>query len=467
MRFSDMLSMSLSNLFKRKFRTIMTIMGVVIGTASIVVMMSLGIGLQMQMLESAQKWGSLTEITVTAGGNNNNANQDVDTLLSDATVEKLKKIEHVLDADRVLETSVVLKQGPYEAEERLRGITQNAFSNLRTETSYGRYPNKKDHVELYYGNSVLTGFTNPKSPNNSYWSTGVVPDVDLTQAVFVIYDVDSYRASKNESSNKGVNEQSQDDSGGDKSNKKAAKKYLTETAGIMAGDVEDYSKNSWSIYTDVDALIAQLRSVYGRKKAIPGQPTRKNGKPYPDFYYSEITVSVDDIENMNAVTEEIKSLGYTAQSDTEWIESELEQSRRIQAMLGGIGAISLLVAAIGIANTMMMSIYERTKEIGVYKVLGCALKNIRSLFLFEAAFIGMIGGIFGVILSYFLSFLANRFLTDMFSGGYSDSAGGISYIPPWLSLMAIAFATVIGILSGFLPAVRAMKLSPLAAMRNE
>ena len=79
-----------------------------------------------------------------------------------------------------------------------------------------------------------------------------------------------------------------------------------------------------------------------------------------------------------------------------------EQSRNIQLVLGGIGAVSLFVAAIGIANTMMMSIYERTKEIGIIKVLGCALQNIREMFLMEAGFIGFLGGVIGVVLSYII-----------------------------------------------------------------
>ena len=86
----------------------------------------------------------------------------------------------------------------------------------------------------------------------------------------------------------------------------------------------------------------------------------------------------------------------------------------IQADLGGIGAVYLLVAAIGIANTMMMSIYERTKEIGVLKVLGCSLKTIRNMFLIEAGFIGFIGGIIGLILSLLVSVLINQFLAATF-----------------------------------------------------
>jgi len=135
----------------------------------------------------------------------------------------------------------------------------------------------------------------------------------------------------------------------------------------------------------------------------------------------------------------------------------------IQAVLGGIGAVSMFVAAISIANTMMMSIYERTKEIGVLKVLGCSLGSIRNMFLIEAGFIGFIGGLVGLALSYGVSYLVNTFLGGALVGG----AGNISRIPPWLSGMAVVFAIIIGMLAGLFPAIRAMKLSPLAAIRNE
>ena len=137
----------------------------------------------------------------------------------------------------------------------------------------------------------------------------------------------------------------------------------------------------------------------------------------------------------------------------------------IQLVLGGIGAVSLLVAAIGIANTMMMSIYERTKEIGIMKVLGCDMRNIQGMFLIEAGFIGLIGGITGLAISYGLSVTVNFLVANM--AGDMGISGGISYIPLWLALMSLVFAVFVGMLAGFFPSLRAMKLSPLAAIRNE
>ena len=130
----------------------------------------------------------------------------------------------------------------------------------------------------------------------------------------------------------------------------------------------------------------------------------------------------------------------------------------------GNGAVSLFVAAIGIANTMMMSIYERTKEIGVIKVLGCSLRNIKQMFLLEAAFIGFIGGLVGNILSFLISFAINAIVT---SSGAMGVEGNISYIPFWLAAASMIFAVFVGMAAGYFPALRAMRLSPLAAIHNE
>ena len=138
-----------------------------------------------------------------------------------------------------------------------------------------------------------------------------------------------------------------------------------------------------------------------------------------------------------------------------------------QLALGGIGAITLLVAAIGIINTMTMSIYERTKEIAIMKVIGATFTDIRLLFLTEAGMIGLFGGLMGLIFSYTLSFVINQLSGD-FMGNYmgTGEALHLSVIPWWLALFAIVFSIMIGLLAGVYPANRAVKLSPIEAMRS-
>ena len=106
---------------------------------------------------------------------------------------------------------------------------------------------------------------------------------------------------------------------------------------------------------DIEELKRILKKEF-KNKAIPGQPTTSSGKPYKEIYYTSIMVEVDDMNHVQQVQSEINALGYQASSNAEWVQSMQGQYNYIQLALGGIGAVSLIVAAIGIANTMMMSI---------------------------------------------------------------------------------------------------------------
>ena len=164
---------------------------------------------------------------------------------------------------------------------------------------------------------------------------------------------------------------------------------------------------------------------------------------------------------------EIKDMGFEAYSLADFLDSMQKTMTTIQAVLGGIGAVSLLVAALGITNTMIMSIYERTKEIGIIKVIGAALSDIGKIFLFEAGVIGTIGGLLGITISYLASFVLNKLAVQFGAIGPDAFSSKISVIPPWLSISSIIFTTIVGLISGFYPARRAMKLSALEAIRTE
>ncbi len=279
-----------------------------------------------------------------------------------------------------------------------------------------------------------------------------IPDIDLMHdPIIYILDRDAYYSSMG--------------GGTDENGKpyKKPKKHLFTAVGMVAGDLDTYNSYSYSTYCDIEELIPLLKKEF-KGRVIPGQPTTSKGKPYKELYYTQLVVNVDDMENVTDVAQAISDMGYQAYNDAEWIESNQQQMRMIQAVLGGIGAVSLFVAAIGITNTMMMSIYERTKEIGVMKVLGCDMRNIGSLFLMEAGFIGFLGGVVGLLLSYSLSGGINYLVAQSPDMGME---GGISYIPFWLALLSMGFAILVGMVAGFFPARRAMKLSPLAAIRNE
>lgn len=461
MKFPDLLIMSMNNLRRRKLRTVLTVLGVIIGTAAIVVMVSLGIGLNEMTMEQIASWGSLTTIEVysqSSGGGmqmmgaamSSQNSESEPNYITDKVIDNFKRIPHVTGVSPVLNMNVVMRQGAYiSTYVQLKGVSQSYLEQL--ELAEGRLP-QPGELGLVFGNGVIRDFTNAKT-GKGYWDTGEMPDVDpMGKPMFVIFDMDAYYQSQGSGSSS------------DGTPVKPPKKYMIETTGMLAGGENGYSNYSWYVFTDIDGLKAQLKKVFKKGTPIPGQPTNKKGKPLNEPVYNSAEVFVDDMENVTQVQEQLAAMGYQVNSQMDFLESSRQQSNMVQAVLGGIGAVSLFVAAIGIANTMMMSIYERTKEIGVMKVLGCDMGNIRNMFLIESGFIGFMGGTIGVALSYGVSAIVNRFVNMSQSMGLS---GDLSRIPPWLSMAAIGFAVFVGMAAGFMPAVRAMKLSPLAAIRNE
>lgn len=453
MKLLDLLKLSVSNLKRRKLRTVLTVLGVLIGTASVVTMMSLGIGLNELNREDLEKYGSLKTIEARVPYNmqNDNTGKNEPVYIKDETIEKLKRLPHVKGVSPILRTEVFIMQGSYVLYTQIVGVDDTYMKDI--ELGSGHLPTDKKKLEFLYGNTVIRYFSNPKNRNyDPYNQDSEPPDIDYYKSMFVIFDTETYQKAKQ----------------GGENAPKPPKKYIIPTAGVVKGsdnfrDPDSYNPYNDSIYCNIDALKVMLKKVY-KNKAIPNQPTTKKGKPLKFLVYDSALVYVDEMDNVMDVQAQIKDMGFDADSQMQWLEQTKSSTNMIQMVLGGIGAVSLFVASIGIANTMMMSIYERTKEIGIMKVLGCDMNRIRDIFLIESGAIGFMGGLTGVILSFIISKLINVLGVAVAVVGVE---GDMSRIPLWLVGSAIIFAIIIGMLAGLFPALRAMKLSPLTALRND
>lgn len=508
MKISDILGMSLTNLWRRKTRTFLTVLGVVIGTASIVVMLSLGIGLKQSMLEQVGTAGGLTEIMVSSDSDYGTD----DLLLDDSTIETFLELEHVDAVEPQLWYSMPIQAGKYESYITLIGVTREYLEKM--ELGEGTLPEEGGTLSMIAGNQILVEFMDSTTGEYPYYENEEMPNIDLLNTPLVggieVEDVTEDNTGDDMSSSDDTDfvdstfssgdtdDDSEDDSEDDSDSSLDAfsdigddfsideglslddfgdesisysnfsssmKRVPIKITGITEGDIESYTEYSYNCYTSMDALKEFLKQNYSENSVIPGQPTNKDGKPYRDLKYSQLTVNVDESANVEDVLQTIQDMGYRGEANKEWLEEIEREFMIIEAVLGGIGAVSLLVAAIGIANTMTMSTYERTKEIGIMKVLGCSLGNIRTMFLTEAAFIGLLGGMVGVALSFLLSVVVNK-VAPAVMADFTEGAR-ISIIPFWLVLLSIVFSTIIGMIAGFFPAQRATKLSPLAAIRNE
>ncbi len=139
----------------------------------------------------------------------------------------------------------------------------------------------------------------------------------------------------------------------------------------------------------------------------------------------------------------------------------------IKIMLSSVGGLALLVASLGIVNTMIMSIYERTREIGTLKAIGASRGDIRLMFMIEAGLIGFIGGIVGLAGGWGLGKVLNRAIAWYIEQEKLPIRGNFFVVTPQLALAALGFAALVGILAGLYPANRASKLDPLLALRHE
>ena len=477
MSFYDLMSMSLGNLWRRKLRTILTVLGVLIGTTSIVAMLSLAFGMKQQMMEQYESMGSVTQINVSPGGgmdsDSSGSQTDTSTMLTESNMEMFQGMEHVKSVSPQLTFDGTMKSGRYSGYANMIGVDQSMLDSQELDKGEVPKAGNSGTLQVLGGNQLLTGFGYVQGDEYvDYYSTGELPPIDLMTQIhqLQVYNdaaesetVDqtaSTDASTEDSSGDGDSDSAGDDAAAQPAEDNSMLNFRIKITGIMAGGLEEYNNYSQSLLVNLDDLKSYLTKNFGKGK-IPGQP-KPNGKPLNEWVYTTIVVEVDQADNVEDVMKSIQDMGFFANSNKELIDSAQKSLQIVELVLGGIGMVAFLVAAFGIANTMMMSTYERTKEIGVMKVLGCDMRDIQKLFLAEAGFIGLIGGIVGLLLSCGVSSLINHF-----SAGMEGIGGNISLIPWWLALAAVAFSTLMGMVAGYFPARRAMKLSPLAAIHTE
>ena len=451
MKWKDMIGMSLSNLFKRKVRTLLTVAGVIIGTCAIVVMVSFGIGINESMNTMMEGMGDLTIVQI------NNYNQTPEsTPLDDDMIAKIEAIPHVVAVTPVYTldwNAVTINSGKYAYQGQIYGVNMKSLADFGYTVQEGSLPGDdfEENMILFGGSALYNFYNTKKTSNNMIFAqpdaTGTIPDP------YVDPMKDELELVINEMQG------NLDEGTSTTTASKKQKPIELKCIGVMG---DDWSRNpppGYAVFMDV-SFAKKLQEQYNKINDVDTTNTKSS--------YDNVSVKAESVEYVAEVEEAIQALGFADTYSMESIRKPLEQQMStIQMILGGLGAISLLVAALGITNTMIMSIYERTREIGVMKVLGCVVGNIRTMFLVEAGTIGFMGGILGLAFSYGISFAINSFA----AAGNSISLGGIvgvgvtgsnvSIIPVWLAFGALVFATMIGLISGFYPANRAVKILSL------
>ncbi|NLZ38890.1 MAG: ABC transporter permease [Firmicutes bacterium] len=366
--------------------------------------------------------------------------------LTDEAIAEIKSIEGVLAVSPAYEVGGEAKLGNKTGYLQIIGIDAATMELMDFDVDYGRMLNTSDQYNVVAGSRVIDNFYDPRQQPDRVkeWEEGDPLEL-LDKRVSVTL----------------MNQRQQ------------KRIYSLNVVGILSAKSLEYA---WSVFAPIKE-VKKMRDFSlqgmqggqafppGKEIAVPELPRELPSKG--DDQYSFALVRAQDVSYAKYISQELRDRGFNATSMADNLDGIEHVARQMQAVLGGIGAITLLVAAIGITNTMIMSIYERTREIAIMKVVGASFADIRTLFLAESSLIGIIGGTLGIGLSYFLSYLLNKYVgAMMFSGMEGENMFQISLIPPWLILFALIFSMGIGLISGLYPANRAIKLDPIDAMRN-
>jgi len=467
MKWIDILSAALNNLRRRKLRSALTMLGVVIGTAAIVVTISLGYGAEKTQLAALEAATNLRMIQVYPNYGYSESSSTTGTgnritTINDSVIRRIRAIKGVGAVTPIVSlyagVNFTVKVGKRENPTMLMGVLPQDFAKM-VKLKSGRYfSSSTGTMEFIMSEVSMMSFQDPEKPDDMADIYTLMMDGKPLPLPKVNWLNEAYTMTMSW-------EEIQEDSANVSDEPVIkTKDYKARLIGTLPADINDMTYSYGAVVN-----LNWLKKLFKDNKAL----FKDMGVDSLDKY-DNVNVLAKDVDSVEGVVKDLLDMGVQCYSTMDAVNTIRKQIQTMQAFLGFIGAISLLVAALSIANTMMMSIYERTREIGVMKVLGCKLGNIRVMFLSEAAYIGIFGGALGLTASYLLSYALNTvdWLQQMASsimqsgGMFAEEGATVSIIPPALALGTWLFVVLISIGSGFYPAQRATRLSSLAAIRS-
>ncbi len=409
------LKLALNNLRRRKLRFFLTSFGVSIGAMAIVTLVSFGAGLQKDVEKQVSSYSQIEEVRVSGEKITDigfsaaaNFNKSEKKNLNDKTVEELSKIDNASKVYPLINFSGSMKYGD------------------RTSVMYGENAGPLDLIKDEVKSKVTLGQYLKSDDQNSV----VIP---FGQAK-VLFDNVSEAIGK------------------DVICVIEGLEFKTKIAGVI-GEDEKFSYSTTFSDGSAQNIIKSIK-------------TEEMKKADPDLY-SNIMIRAKDASSVSVVKKAVDDKGYGSSSYEDVAKETSRTFIIMQVVLGIVGGIALLVASLGIANTMLMAVLERTKEIGVMRAVGARSRDISSIFISEAFLIGLFGGLVGLILGYGGSNVAEAVMNGYIMKGNGGSDSISFYIPLYLSLGVVLFSVMVSSLAGYLPAKRASKLDPVNALRDE
>lgn len=467
----DLIKLGLANLWKTKLRSILTIMGVVVGIGSLVSMVSFGTGMEKNVTDAFHSDDLFTSITVLSPnspqqvflrGSIADTGQSESVPLTDSLLEVIREIDGV---------EMAYPEITFPA----KVILDDQESNMIVQAVPASLGKFKPYNELFAGSF----FTSDSVASVVLrWET-------LYRMKIIVDDPENPIELSEEDIQRGYRKVSPDSLIGQPI------ELISATLNIQ-GIIKSVFSGSMDLSSTIFSESSVRFMICGILKRSSSFSTRllqggilipfDKAADIPRLDFSHVTdllnpegevsdynsfyVRVDDMGSMPKVMDALKELNV----ETFSIADQLSEIRRglmiMDSMLGAVGVIALLVASLGIINTMLMSILERTKEIGIMKAIGGSEPDIRKIFFVEAASIGLIGAIFGLGLGWVVTRIANYVANSQILS-LGEEPIELFYFPVWLILGAIIFSILVSLGAGLYPAIRASRIDPVKALRRE
>jgi putative ABC transport system permease protein len=486
MTFGDLVTTAFGNLWRMKLRSTLTLSGIIIAIAAFVAMLSFGAGMQQNIAEQFDKLGLLSIIQVYPA-DVEDADSSSAMQLDNAALDYLEKIPGVqlvypfesLDVTVRLDDSVqtISAQAlPSSA------VQTKLFSNLVAGTLFNSDSSKEvlvsEDILETLGIESADGIVNKPvvvsmevAKIDSGLAAVLRPLSDIIRERRTEIRSDSIRNS--DYTRRVVREELSEGLkrfvDGFLNNRETISDTLTVCGvleshrrgpvrlGNMILPVATACRFSSSGFSgDLTEILAAVQS---------GELLEENPSTLPSSY-SQVTVMMGANALYEPIRDSIKAAGFRTFSFAEQFDNIRRFFRYFNLALSLVGLIALIIASLGIINTMVMSITERRREIGVWMSLGAGAWDIRRLFLVESGLIGFVGALGGVIFGWMISRIGSLIAkTLMESEGVPPME--MFRVPPWLVLTALTFGVLVSLLAGYYPANRAARIDPVASLRNE
>jgi putative ABC transport system permease protein len=453
---ADTIQLSFRNLREAKLRTSLTALGVAIGIASLVGMVSFGVALQDQVVGSFLRSGVFDSITVTSaplpslargrrpgpmGSGRGRAQAGRPAAdrpaLDDEALKALSALDKVKEVYPEVRVPVEIKFEDFSEFAAARGVPmsargEGAFQDIAAgqffpsdtadvcliSTEFAKRLSEGDPAGLV-GKDLTLGFASAAQlAQLGAAGPSAVLNIQRTEKPFKIVGVVSRQAGP----------------------------------GVMGGM---FAPLMIPLSRALDMGAADL----GNPQAILRQLASKRT-------YAAVTVKVRRAQDTDEVERKIKELGFNAFSIADLLQNQKKAFILLDLLLGLVGSIALTVASLGIVNTMVMSILERTREIGIMKAIGASDQDVRRIFLIEAGLIGLAGGLFGLVLGWGVGRAIN-IGANVYLQNQGAPEANLFLIPWWLIAGAMLFAVLVGVVAGGFPASRAARLDPIQALRHD